>query len=176
MNVSPCSHHQSSCTDGARSRLGGIGGANYVVRIKNVSDGTAQTIAVDELRAGLNEQDLRGSWAMPGLANGSSALFNDAYQPNPCGGNSDDMENCAATGLAGHADQCMGCFASNGTGQMAPRSMHDEGVHVLMVDGSARFVSDSIDSKPTDNGCGTGPHGVWQALHTRAGGEIVDGF
>jgi prepilin-type N-terminal cleavage/methylation domain-containing protein len=113
MNVSPCSHNGQSTTKGARSRLGGIGGADYSVRVRQIKDGLSSTVAVDELRAGLNSNDIRGCWAMPGLSSGTSALFGDADRPNAPGGNSDDMENCAASGSAGDGSQRMGCFDSN---------------------------------------------------------------
>lgn len=176
MNVSPCSHNSFSETDGARSRLGGIGGANYSVRMLQVKDGASKTVAVDELRAGLNRRDLRGCWAMPGLSAGTAALFGDADTPNPVGGNADDMENCVAAGLAGDARHGMGCFESNSTSQMAPRSMHPGGVHVAMVDSSVRFVRDDIDSKAAGTACGPPPRGVWQAIHTRAGDEVLFEF
>ena len=171
MNVSPCSFGTSG-----RGKLGGIGGANYSVRIRHIKDGASKTVAVDELRAGLNENDIRGCWAMPGLSVGTAAFFGDAHAPNASGGNSDDMENCKVAGLAGDGSQRMGCFDSDNTGQMAARSSHPGGVHVLMVDGSARFVGDDIDSKASRTSCGPRPHGVWQALHTRAGGEDVNDF
>ncbi|NNJ25520.1 DUF1559 domain-containing protein [Alienimonas chondri] len=44
------------------------------------------------------------------------------------------------------------------------RSYHEGGVHCLMMDGSARFVSDSVKLE------------VWRAVSTRAGGEVVDEF
>jgi type II secretory pathway pseudopilin PulG len=44
---------------------------------------------------------------------------------------------------------------------MTATSLHQGGVHVLMADGAARFVSDSIDRS------------VWRALGTRAGGEPI---
>ena len=176
MNVSPCSHNMSSTDDGAPSVMGGIGGINYSVRMRDVSDGASHTIAVDELRAGLNPDDIRGCWAMPGLGSGTTALFGDAYSPNSCGGNSDDMENCAVAGFLGDGSRCMGCFESPSTGQMAARSMHPGGVHALMVDGSSRFIADTIESKPTMSGCGAAPRGIWQALHTRAGAEIIGEF
>ena len=176
MNVSPCSHNSNSQNKGARSHLGGIGGINYVVRFADVRDGASSTVAVDELRAGLNPEDLRGCWAMPGLSAGSSALFNDAHAPNDCGGNSDDMENCLVSGSAGVTSFCMGCFDSSSTAQMAPRSMHTDGVFVLMVDGAVRFVSNSVDTRRDQNDCGSAPRAVWQAIHTRAGEETVNAF
>ena len=175
MNVSPCSHNSFSKTDGARSRLGGIGAANYSVRMLQIKDGMSKTVAADELRAGLNEHDLRGCWAMPGLSAGTAALFGDARTPNAVGGSSDDMENCLATGLAGDNRHGMGCFASDSTGQMAARSMHPGGVHVVMVDSSVRFLTDDINSRAAKEGCGSAP-GIWQAIHTRDGGEVLFQF
>ena len=176
MNVSPCSFNASSGDSGARSRLGGFGGVNYSTRMASFKDGTSHTVAVDELRAGLNPEDIRGSWAMPGLSAGTSALFGDAGTPNARGGNADDMENCEAAGLAGDSSRGMGCFESKSTAQMAARSAHRGGVHVLMVDGSVRFVHDDVESKAEKDKCGSGPLGVWQAIHTRAGGEHIGEF
>ena len=173
MNISPCHFGVGS---GGSNSLGGIGGDNHVVRMRDVTDGSSNTVAVDELRAGLNEHDLRGSWAMPGLSAGTAAMFNDASAPNNREPYSDDMENCIVSGLAGDGSRGMGCFDSNNTGQMAARSMHTGGLQLLMVDGSVRFVSENINFKRTQVGCGSAPRGVWQAIHTRGGSEAVGEF
>lgn len=47
---------------------------------------------------------------------------------------------------------------------MPPSSRHTGGVHLLLCDGSARFVSDSIDL------------GTWRSLGTRAGNEVLGEF
>ena len=172
MNVSPCSFG----VRGGSNRDGGIGGANQIVRMRDVKDGTSKTVAVDELRAGLNPHDLRGSWAMPGLSAGTAAMFNDASAPNSKEPNSDDMENCAVAGLAGNPTSGMGCFDGPTTSQMTARSLHRGGLHLLFVDGSVRFVSDSIDFKRNQVGCGAKPRGIWQAIHTRGGDEVVGEF
>jgi prepilin-type N-terminal cleavage/methylation domain-containing protein len=46
----------------------------------------------------------------------------------------------------------------------AARSLHPGGVHVLLADGSSRFVKDSVSIQ------------VWAPLGTRAGGEILGDF
>ncbi|HWE37479.1 MAG TPA: DUF1559 domain-containing protein [Isosphaeraceae bacterium] len=70
----------------------------------------------------------------------------------------------------------------------AASSMHPGGLHVLLGDGSVRFVKDSIDSWPFDpltgqpSGASQAPggwwtnlprQGVWQALATRNGHEVI---
>ncbi len=172
MNVAPCSLDFFA---DARTSLGGVGGANFCIGLHDISDGTSQTIAVDELRAGLNVNDVRGLWAMPGLSNGTAAMTDDDATPNACTKEPDDQENCNAAGLfgaAGNSQGCMGCWEDTVTNQMTSRSLHAGGVHVLLADASVRFVSQNIDAR---GDCGA-PRAVWQALHTRAGNEVVAEF
>ncbi len=140
-----------------------------------LTDGSSSTVAVNELRAGLNEHDLRGCWAMPGLASGTGAMFNDASAPNSKEPFSDDMENCAVSGLLGVPP--MGCFDNTSTGQMTSRSMHVGGMFLLMADGAVRFVNENIDFSRHHSGCGpVNERGVWQSIHTRGGNEVVGEF
>jgi hypothetical protein len=48
------------------------------------------------------------------------------------------------------------------TGQISARSWHPGGIHALTMDGSARFVKQTIQA------------GVWRSLGTRAGGEPIN--
>ena len=72
---------------------------------------------------------------------------------------------------------------------LAASSLHPSGLNALLGDGSVRFVRDSVQSWPFDviNGNPIGaslspdgtwvncpPPGIWQALSTRAGQELVD--
>lgn len=66
-------------------------------------------------------------------------------------------------------------------------SRHPGGVNVLLGDGSARFVKDTISSWPIDPATNSPvgiiswfdgfknvpPPGIWQALATRSGGEVI---
>ncbi|MCA9130123.1 MAG: DUF1559 domain-containing protein [Planctomycetales bacterium] len=61
---------------------------------------------------------------------------------------------------------------------LPPTSQHAGGVNVTMADGSVRFISDNIDSgnltvAAEDAWGGPSPYGVWGALGTRGGGEVI---
>jgi prepilin-type N-terminal cleavage/methylation domain-containing protein len=64
-------------------------------------------------------------------------------------------------------------------GIWTPTSQHTGGVTLGLADGSVRFISDNIDSgnltvpAPAANGGGLSPFGVWGALGTKSGGEVV---
>jgi prepilin-type N-terminal cleavage/methylation domain-containing protein len=104
-----------------------------------------------------------------------------------------------APGFTGHTTilgpntaRCIGGGWDGEDGIFEPSSAHTGGVHALMGDGAVRFINDSIDAgDPTcplpdgrDSGatpCGGGwggasPYGVWGALGSRDGGEVLGEF
>ncbi len=143
------------------------------VTLASISDGLSQTIVVSEkangaFRAldrgdpGTVEFDRHG-WLITG--NFGDTLFTGLYPPNSykSGGIWDDIISSAS-------------------------SYHPGGINVLMGDGSVRFVKETIQSWPLgpDKNRPVGATfsarghwenlpapGVWQALCTRSGGEIV---
>jgi prepilin-type processing-associated H-X9-DG protein len=57
---------------------------------------------------------------------------------------------------------------------LPPDSRHPGGVNGAMVDGSVRFVSETIDTgnlQATAVQSGQSPYGVWGAMGSKAGGE-----
>ncbi|MFH5804608.1 DUF1559 domain-containing protein [Alienimonas sp. DA493] len=64
-------------------------------------------------------------------------------------------------------------------GVMTGGSFHTGGMQVAMVDGSVTFISETINNGNIDAGAvtsGRSPYGVWGALGTSIGGEVVDEY
>ncbi len=76
--------------------------------------------------------------------------FNTLLPPNSF------VSNCLA--------HCAGDCDSDGPGMFAARSRHVGGVHVLLADGSVRFISDSISDE------------IWHKLGARSDGAVIGEF
>jgi prepilin-type processing-associated H-X9-DG protein len=143
------------------------------VRLASVTDGLSNTVFIAEKASVILEEFIppnpeyasRRCWWITG--NLGDTLLSALYPPNAC-------DRVSGLGLAAWSDSAS--------------SMHPSGVNVLMGDGSVRFVKDSVQTWPFDpitgkpvgssqNAIGAWmnlpPSGVWQALSTRAGGEVV---
>lgn len=143
------------------------------IRFSSVTDGLGSTLFASEKatarfeaidRAGSGSLFARYGWYASG--NLGDTLFTTFYPPNM------DRSVAAVAGAA-HA------FAAS--------SLHPGGVNALMGDGSVRFIKETIHTWPSHritgipvgatrdadgSWVGTPSPGVWQALGTRAGGEV----
>jgi prepilin-type N-terminal cleavage/methylation domain-containing protein/prepilin-type processing-associated H-X9-DG protein len=145
--------------------LRGVIGPNVGVRVKRITDGTTKTIMLGEIRAGINESDARGVWAIGQAGASMIAAYgsnSDANGPNYCNVHGDDTYSdmcaaagkCTTTGANPTAQQeCMPCDGGGSFDQQTVRSLHPGGVHVAMADGSVQWVSDDIET----SGC----YGPW---------------
>jgi prepilin-type N-terminal cleavage/methylation domain-containing protein len=141
----------------------GVMGVNISVKLKQVLDGTSNTILIGEVRAGLTDRDSRGTWAFGHAGASLLAMFGsggDANGPNACNFSADDVySDVCETDLA--QAECIDCFApGGGADQATVRSLHQGGVFVAMCDGSVTFVSDDIETSGI-----RGPYGtVWDHM------------
>jgi prepilin-type N-terminal cleavage/methylation domain-containing protein/prepilin-type processing-associated H-X9-DG protein len=81
----------------------------------------------------------------------ATSLYTHTATPN-----SDNLSDCIDLNMRGDD---VGLFFA---GHIDARSFHSGGVNVCFADGSVRFISNGIDLR------------TWQALGTRAGGEVVN--
>jgi prepilin-type processing-associated H-X9-DG protein/prepilin-type N-terminal cleavage/methylation domain-containing protein len=159
---------------------GGVFGVNWATTLSGLTaeDGTANTILFNEVRAGINQHDRRGTWAM-GLAGSSITAAHaagDCTTPNDTNEASDDIEDCTQLRSTGGFSQLqippslgplkMGCYPGTrprnaANYQAQARSMHTGGVNACFADGHVRFIRDEIAQF------------VWFCLNSRNDGRSV---
>ena len=152
----------------------GIMGANYGLKIAEVTDGLSNTAAIGELRTGLNTTDIRGTWAI-GFEGASLCCHAKNYNPTPnnkrsqpnsnCDDGGDELQGCYAFAplFPNRGQQGMGCNCTQGvfnSGGQA-RSMHPGGVNVGFADGSVRFIKDTVANR------------IWFALLVSRDGTVL---
>jgi prepilin-type processing-associated H-X9-DG protein/prepilin-type N-terminal cleavage/methylation domain-containing protein len=160
------------------SRLAQSNGLFYresATRLAEITDGLSNTIYYAEHAVSLLIDDTERIVEGPQWAGGwyGSTIFTSFYPINPRGKVDDEYGDGLCRAFIGAAS-----------------SMHPGGANVSFVDGSVKFISDTIDSWPVDPGTAT-PLGVtrdnsglfhlapdtrfhvWQVLTTRAGNEVV---
>jgi hypothetical protein len=115
----------------------GIAGQFQGARIADIIDGTSNTVAVWEIRAGSSPQDPRGCWALGrsviegGCGEGDCLGVN--YQP----ANPDDIHDCIS-----QPQVKMHCW-NGGDGQHGAKSLHPTGCQAALADASVRFIPES---------------------------------
>ncbi len=148
------------------NRVGCLGHGRSAI-IRDINDGTSNTVMLWELRAGPFPDDSRGVWAMgrvgaslvSGCDNtGDCAKINDnnndGADVHGCNGTNDPAKKATALNLG------MGCHGLN-DGQSAPGSQHTGGCHAALADGGVRFVSTLIDLN------------IHRGLNSIAGSEVI---
>jgi prepilin-type N-terminal cleavage/methylation domain-containing protein len=139
---------------------GGLSGLNVCFRMREFLNGTSRFVALDEIRAGIDPLDPRGVWAL-GMAGSSVTVRHGFAPPNSQLPGADEITGCSALvmkyGLGRLIELGMPCGSSSpeASTQATSRSMHPLGAHVLMLDGSAHFISEMIDTQ------------IWNDIHSK---------
>ncbi|QDV20219.1 putative major pilin subunit [Gimesia panareensis] len=180
----------------------GIFGYRIGTRIRDITDGTSNTIAMSEhVRANYSPSTSNANRSrVEGIAMGKTPRTN----PGTCmalasgagwvSGTSvkgrhgtslwdGQAERCGFTTiLPPNAPSCAegtNVNADSSHAALAPSSLHVGGVHTLMADGAVRFISSNINTgnlstaTPNPGAISPSPYGVWGALGTKEGGEVL---
>jgi prepilin-type processing-associated H-X9-DG protein len=139
---------------------------HYGQELRQITDGTAATLVLAEIRTREHRQDQRGAWALPWSGSTllsfdfhptgkqSSDKTADDYQPNryslgytqyPNGPNPDVLFECPD--LVGEQFDLMPCSTPQMSDYIsaAPRSLHPGGVNVCYLDGHVDFIANDIN-------------------------------
>ena len=152
------------------------GGIFYVrsrTTLTAITDGTSNTLAGSEIVVPPSN-DSQGPTASPYGIEWRGAYWNN-YEGNvgfstmhpPNSLDPDRMGYCSG-GLPNKAP----CLNTDSQVIQTARSYHAGGVNGLMADGSVHFFSDSVGVTPIQSGSVS----VWNALGTRAGGEVLGDY
>ena len=184
--------------DTNRAKARGMGVARECLGLRDVRDGTVNTLLIGEIGRNDGSRRLIGNWAKS-LSTTPSVCVTDAVDPNDpqfykAGvtiGTGDQIRGTRwadagtvytqfLTILPPNGPSCSGGTSDNQDAAMTAGSYHSGGIQVVLTDGSARFISETINagdqSAVPDKTGGKSPYGPWGALGTRAGGEVETNF
>jgi prepilin-type N-terminal cleavage/methylation domain-containing protein/prepilin-type processing-associated H-X9-DG protein len=133
------------------------------VRPESVHDGLSNTMAVSEVRFINSTMDGRGTWGivMPGAGSFMAKTLPNAAGSNSAANAVDLVPVCDQSIPKTDPMYCPQTNRQNAQIWAAARSQHPTGVNVLMADGAAGFVSNSVSID------------VWQSLATIADNDVA---
>lgn len=185
------------------TNVNGLFAANTCYGVRDIVDGTSNTLAFSERVAasfgvgGKSSPDVREGTIIsvsaistnPGacMATAAGMLSGTRYtswtnvkgkfSSTWCDGQPENVGFYAV--IAPNGPSCISDGNGNSDGDinlLAASSYHTGGVHALMADGAVKFVSNNIDTGNlgvANTLGGRSPHGVWGGLGTKNGGETV---
>jgi len=141
----------------------GVAGFNKCFSFKDFTNAQGTTVALDEIRAGIVPEDPRGAWALGQIASSVTwchGVTGDDGGPNNQWRDSDDLLDghaiVAKYGMQPFTEErmpfCAHCTFSN---EATARSLHPDGVNVMMAAGSVRFIADRVSPS------------LWHVMHSR---------
>ena len=182
-NIGTFYRNNGNMIDGPAYSLGNANGPT--VTLASITDGTSNTVIFSEWIRGKNQQQGNGLWqtfsasipvpstATPlitivGACQSSSTVFMSGSSPWARKGEEWLDNNCPTGGCYSHimTPDKKACFF-NGDGVhtiytlVGASSNHSGGVNCGLLDGSVRFMKDSVSQQ------------TWWAISTKAGGEVI---
>lgn len=174
----------------------GIFGFRTRTSMRDLVDGSSNTLAMSERAFSHSSHDLLGSIAIeqaglmttPGTCRttqaGSrySSSVTTTRRSGASWANGNPFFAAFNTILPPNSPSCAISNWGGNYGVLPPTSRHTGGVHTLMADGAIRFISeninagDSMAAVPSPGSGSESPYGVWGALGSKNAGEVVGEF
>ncbi|WP_165072814.1 DUF1559 domain-containing protein [Paludisphaera rhizosphaerae] len=162
-------------TNGPAWWTGGDGNVGIIVTIATITDGTANTIVMSEYvkgRSGANLPGLNAMWTKPGTLGGSGSPYKDALDCQNATtiqwdykGEYWDYQDTGRGGTYQHTclPNTKSCYYGGWgyDGEAAASSNHSGGINALFLDGTVRFIKNSISYQ------------TWYSLGSTNLGEVV---
>ena len=139
----------------------GVFQQNKCLKMRDFTDGTSTTIGISEIVKVREGYDYRGTWTYP-----EGCHYQHDRTPNTRIPDEVRTGMCAAADANHPEAPCIETYSSHTDRKMllSARSRHPGGVQVMLMDGAARFISETIDLQ------------TWQALGTPFGHEVIGEF
>ena len=174
----------------------GLFGFVSSTKMRDITDGTSNTVAMSEHVIGkLGDTRNARSWVAQGISgydanpsicralstNGLYAAGQAVMRPDFTNIWPDGAVHCAAfsTVLPPNSASCGHSGNYVDWELVTATSYHTGGVQVLMADGAVRFISENINTGNLTTGnvsSGPSPYGVWGALGSKDGSEVIGEF
>ncbi len=156
------SHNHGNSSTG--QDLSGLFSRRYAtVRMKDITDGTSNVVMFGEIRPGCADHQRNGWMHFNSLHARTSVPPNFPVDCPHDPDGSAEVDKWGPDGARCTHDRCGDCW-NHHTVTWGFRSRHIGGVHMVLADGSTRFISDNID------------YVTWQALGSRRDGNAVGDF
>ena len=160
---------QGNLCDCRDQKCDGLFGHSSYTRLSSIIDGLSQTIACGEtLKGDMNPATIKDNYIFTNAAGANAADVNTCSAVSP---NASDRATIwfggqpqfnIMTTIRSPNDSRFDCIAPNyGCTNLAARSAHVGGAHLIFADGSVHFISENTDTR------------AYQALGSRAGGDVV---
>jgi prepilin-type N-terminal cleavage/methylation domain-containing protein/prepilin-type processing-associated H-X9-DG protein len=183
----------------------GIFGYRRTAKIRDITDGTSNTMAVSERVRGTNSGEITANgtqrviqWDIGGInchqnpslayANISGDKITSGTVKSRSGRSLWDGQTQRNGFVATFPPNGPSCYngsntnADSGDAVVTATSAHTGGVHVLFADGAVKFIGENIDTgdltaaSPTQGSAAPSVRGVWGALATKDGEELLGDF
>jgi prepilin-type N-terminal cleavage/methylation domain-containing protein len=177
INAGTNRQNAGGCVNGVAWWLGGNRTYGCRLTLASIADGTSNTALFSEWVKGKSGQNAPGKNLVYAIARYNNGGYQNDY--NICNSatsalwdHKGEYWTLQDTGRGGPYYHIMppnktACATSAGFGNVdsfiGPGSFHPGGANLLLMDGSIRMIKDGV------------PLGLWNALGTRAGGEVIGG-